>query len=338
MTGDGLLGVAVVGLGVGEQHARAFAADSRCRVLSLYDLDAERARSLALSLPPAAVARSFEEMLATPGVDVVSIASYDDAHADQVLAALGAGKHVFVEKPLCRTYEELVRIKAAWVSAGCRLRLRSNLALRASPLFRWVRRAIGEGALGRIYSFQGDYLYGRLAKITEGWRGEVENYSVMEGGGVHLVDLLRWLAGERPFRVTATGNRIASAGTAFRYNDFVTATFEFQSGLIATINANFGCVHRHQHVVRAFGTAATFLYDDAGARLHRSRDPEERAERIDLPPLPAGKGALVPDFVDAVLSDHDDRAETQSFFDGIMACIAADRAVRSGEWEIIEEV
>src|SRR6185503_7475057 len=100
----------------------------------------------------------------------------------------------------------------------------------------------------------------------------VPDYSVMAGGGVHLVDLMLWLTGQQPTTVSAVGNRIATANSRFAYDDFVTATYAFPSGLVGRITANFGCVHRHQHVVRVFGTKGTFIHDDAGARLHWTRD------------------------------------------------------------------
>ncbi len=305
---------------------------------SLFDLNAGRGCPFAGESPGCEVADSFEATLDRSDVDVIAIASYDDAHFRQVLAALGAGKHVFVEKPICRTVAELARIKEQWLAADGRLKLRSNLVLRSAPLYRWLRERIRTGSLGKLYAFDGDYLYGRMHKITEGWRQNVADYSVMEGGGVHLVDLLLWLTGERPAAATAVGNRLCTEGTAFKYNDFVATTLEFDSGLVARITANFGCVHRHQHVMRVFGTAATFLYDDAGARLHSSRDPQVPQERPPHAPLPSAKGDLVPDFVAAIIDDKDDRAETQSFFDGISICIAADRAAVTGKKERIEYV
>lgn len=332
------LGIGVVGLGVGEQHARAFHAHSACEVRTLCDLDAGRARTLATEFPGCAVAERFEEMLVDPRLDVLAIASFDDAHYQHVIAALQAGKHVFVEKPVCRTLTELADVRARWQAKGGRLKLRSNLVLRAAPLYFWLRERICAGDLGQIFAFDGDYLYGRLHKITEGWRKDVTGYSVMEGGGVHLVDLLLWLTGERPVAVTAVGNRICTNATAFRYNDFVAATFAFESGLIARVTANFGCVHPHQHVVRVFGTQATFLHDDAGSRWSRSSDPAVQPEQLAQAPLPSHKGALVPGFVSAILEDADDSAQTQSFFDGISVCIAADRAVTTGRKESVEYI
>ena len=53
------------------------------------------------------------------------------------------------------------------------------------------------GVFGRIYAFEGDYLYGRMFKITNGWRRNIPDYSVMTGGGIHLIDLFLWLTGEK---------------------------------------------------------------------------------------------------------------------------------------------
>lgn len=324
------LGAAVVGLGVGEQHARAYRTLAPCELRWLYDVEPGKAEGMAEKLGEGQPAHSFEQILRDPGVEIVSIASYDDAHCDQVVAALEAGKHVFVEKPLCRTISELQMIKAAWRRHRGAVKLFSNLVLRAAPAYQWVRQKLRAGEFGAPYAFDGEYLYGRLEKITQGWRKSVPDYSVMQGGGIHLVDLLLWLTGERPVSVFAAGNRVCTQQTEFRFPDYVTATLRFASGLIARIAANFGCVHRHQHVVRMFGTQATFLYDDAGPRLHLTRDPAAAAAPVALAPLPTSKGALIPSFVAAILSDENLDAYTQELFDDISICAACDESVRTG--------
>ncbi|MBI4662340.1 MAG: Gfo/Idh/MocA family oxidoreductase [Verrucomicrobia bacterium] len=324
-------GVAICGLGIGEQHARAFHALPACRLRWLYDLDTARSRAAADRLGAGTVAPDFPSILSDPTVEIVSIASFDDAHSDQVIKSLRAGKRVFVEKPLCRTFEELRLIKQTWVAAG-RMRLASNLVLRAAPLYVWLRRAVQDGEFGEIYAFDGDYLYGRIEKITQGWRKDVANYSVMLGGGVHLVDLMVWITGQKPESVVAFGNRICTAGTEFQPHDFVAATFRFSSGLVGRITANFGCVHPHHHGVRIFGTKKTFIYDDQGPRVHDTRDPEKLPARIDLAPLPASKGDLIPGFVRGVLDGANKaEAETQHEFDVISACVATDEAVVQGQ-------
>lgn len=331
------LRVGIIGLGVGEKHMEGYLRHPLCRVEALCDFSREKMALAQAKCGHARLCAHPREILSDPEIDLVSIASYDDAHFEQTLAALNNGKHVFVEKPLCRSLEELKAIKAAML-ANPHLRMSSNLVLRAAPVYNWLRSLISEGALGEIYAFDGDYLYGRLHKITQGWRKDVDDYSVMQGGGIHIVDLMIWLTGQAPVTVSAAGNSICSIGTDFRFHDFVSASYEFSSGMVARITANFGCVHSHQHVVRVFGTKGTFIYDDQGPRVHTSRDPSVAAAKVDLPALPATKGDLIPGFVQSVANGDGSICSTQQEFDVISACIAADLAERKKQSVEIEYV
>lgn len=338
LVGKEKLKVAVIGLGVGEQHAAAFQALTECSVVAVCDTSEEKLQAVGAKFPTARLLREAGDIFQDPEIDIVSVASYDDAHFSHVIQALEAGKHVFVEKPLCQTSDQLLSIKNAWARHQGRVKLASNLVLRAAPVFRWLRDQVAEGKMGEVYSFDGDYLYGRLHKITEGWRKNVRDYSVMEGGGIHLIDLLLWICGERPETVTASGNRICTRGTAFRYNDYVTTTLECPSGMLGRITANFGCVHPHQHVLRVFGTKATFIHDDAGPRMQAARDPAPPAAPVALAALPPTKGALIPNFVSAIVRDEDTTADTQSVFDGISLCLACDKALQSHACEKVHYV
>ena len=179
------IGVAVVGLGIGVQHARAYHKIDNCVIHWFYDLSYMKAKAVADEFGQGKVAASFEEVLHDPNVQIVSIASYDSAHFGQVVAALDVGKHVFVEKPICRTINELEIVKQAWGRHRNKLKLSSNLVLRSAPLYQWLKRKVESEGFGEIYAFDGDYLYGRLHKITQGWRQNEANYSVMLGGGIH---------------------------------------------------------------------------------------------------------------------------------------------------------
>ncbi len=331
------LNASVIGLGIGEQHAAMYARLPHTRLRWLYDISAEKAADVRARVGHGQIAPNYDSILADVETAVVSIASYDHLHHQEVLAALAAGKHVFVEKPLCRTVSEVAAVKAAWATAG-EPHLRSNLVLRAAPVYRWLRSAIEDGLLGTVYAVDGDYLYGRLHKITEGWRRDVPDYSVMEGGGIHMVDLMMTMCGERPVRAASVGTDLCTRGTGFRHADFMATTFEFPSGVIGRITANFGCVHRHHHVLRVFGTEATFIYDDAGPRLHKTRDEDSNATPIDLETLPRHKGDLIPDFVDAILSGRDAEPEAQREFNLVCAVAAADRAFAAGQPQDIEYV
>jgi predicted dehydrogenase len=328
------LGVAVVGLGIGEKHLRAYYADHRCEVRWVLDYNNDKAKILA-NETGAGVGSSFEALLGDENVQIVSIASFDNDHAFQVIQALEAGKHVFVEKPLCQTLDELKKIQQIWSKRDGKLKLASNLILRATPVYQWLKEKILAGDFGKIYSFDGEYLYGRLHKITKGWRNIMDNYSVMEGGGIHMIDLMLWLTDERPQKVVSMANRISTEGTTFRYNDFVASTMQMESGLVGRIVANFGSMHRHQHVIRVYGTKGTFIYDDMGARVHWTRDEDAKAMELNMPTLPANKGDLIPAFVSAVINDEDICEQTQAVFDGLSISAACDRAAQTQRLENI---
>lgn len=324
-----LIPAAVLGLGVGEQHARAW---NRCRGAVLYgvcDLNPIRARRVARRLKTRNF-RDWPEILGNSRIEAVSIATFDGQHAGQVMKALAAGKHVFVEKPLCRTAEELKKIRQIWVRK--KTALMGNLVLRAAPLYWYLDRMIRSGKLGKIYAIDGDYLYGRIHKITGGWRSRDKTYSAMAGGGVHLLDLMLGFAREKPGWVTAVGNRISTRGSRFRLQDFVSAVFEFPSGLIGRITANFGCMHKHHHCLRIFGTRGTVVVDDAGARWHRSRQPASVPVFLRLKRLPTSKGVLIPHFASLIGAGGRARriAAEREFL--LAAClIAADKALQSGK-------
>jgi predicted dehydrogenase len=332
-----MLGCSVIGLGVGEQHARTYAGMSTCTLRWLFDLDPARAIRLAAALPCARVPATFEEILTDPSTHLISLATYDAAHTRQAIAAMHAGKHIFVEKPLCRSMEELRSIQTAWDRCG-RPFLSSNLVLRAAPLYAWLKHQIQNGTLGELYAIDGEYLYGRLHKITDGWRKDESGYSVLLGGGIHLADLMLWLTDQKPTRVFTAGNRIATAGTAFRSPDFAAATFQFPSGLVGRITSNFGCVHHHQHILRLFGTKATFVYDDQGPRLYTSRDPGSSPKRLKQAPLPDGKGTLLPGLVEDILKARDPAPRARREFDLMSVCLAADRSLAQGRPTEIEYV
>ena len=332
------LGVAVVGLGVGQQHLRTYLRLKECSVRWIFDQNTTKAKSTIQDLDGCQNAACLEDILCDRNVDIVSIASYDADHYEQVLAVLQSGKHVFVEKPLCCNLQELKAIKKAWSASNGKLKLTSNLVLRAARLYQWLKETIESGDLGEIYAFDGDYLYGRLDKITDGWRKTEKDYSVMLGGSIHLIDLMLWLTNQKPTNVHSVGNRICTRETSFKYNDYVSSTFSFESGLIGRITANFGCVHRHHHVIRIFGTRATFIYDDKGPRLHQNRDPMLLSVPVDYPPLPKTKGDLIPDFVVAISQDLDWTNHTQKMFDTISVCIACDCASDSYSAQEIEYI
>ena len=87
-----------------------------------------------------------------------------------------------------------------------------------------------KGEFGKIYYFEGDYLYGRLNKLLNGWRGKDKKYSVMLGGGIHMIDLMVLFLGNFPVEVISSGNKIVTKNTKYNNDDFVISNFKFKNG------------------------------------------------------------------------------------------------------------
>lgn len=321
------LRVGIVGLGVGESHITGYESDPRCRVVALCDIDREKLAAVGGRHPGRRLTTDPLSILDDSDIDAVSIASYDDAHHAQVVRALANGKHVFVEKPLCLHDAEFVEICGALRRAPA-LRLSSNLILRRAPRFQRLRERVRAGELGRLYYVEGDYNYGRIEKIVRGWRGARPFYSVTHGGAIHMIDLLLWLTGERPQRVTATGSRLSTEGTGFRFNDLVAALLEFPSGMIGKVTANFACVLPHGHAVALYGTEATFVQNTLGAAMFYSRDPAHTGEPVKELAKSLSKGDLVPSFVRAILDGGSAEVEANDVLDTMAVSLAIDRSVR----------
>ncbi len=323
---------AVIGLGVGERHIDSYESDSRCEVVALCDINAERLAEVGSRYPGKFLTTDPFALLQDPAIGVVSIASYDDAHYPQVMTAIGAGKHVFVEKPLCLMDDEFDDIDRA-LQDHPTVRLSSNFVLRRAPQFRELKTRVDAGALGRLYYFEGDYNYGRMEKITDGWRGEIPFYSASHGGAIHLIDLALWLSGGRVDEVTAVGNQIATAGTRFRFPDMVTALLRFEDGMTAKVTANFGCVCPHHHALNVYGTQGTFIHGYQGGVFYHSRDPGVPAERIALSYPKAAKGDVQRTFIAHILDDTPPEVSLTDVMNAMSVSLAVERSMRSRNWE-----
>lgn len=298
------IGVAVIGLGVGAAHARAAARHAGARVVVLADRDPDRLREVAREHPGAATTPDADEAIAWPGVDVVVVATYDADHGAQVMAALDHGRHVFAEKPLCTRREELDAI-AARLTAARGLHLSSNLILRRDPRFIAAHQVIRQGKLGEVFHVEGHYLYGRLEKLTHGWRGRDPAYSVMLGGGTHVLDALAWLTGLRFGAVIgALHGNVASraAGSPFAGPDQCTALLRLGDAASAIVTANFGCVQPHAHHLTIYGTDATLRLDESGVLFTRSRDRDNPGAWWCRAWTAPDKGVLLTAFLDALLA------------------------------------
>lgn len=319
----------VIGLGVGEQHIHGYKRHPACEVVALCDLDEAKLSEVGGEHSISQLTTNAMDVLENPDVDVVSIASYDTYHCEQIEAGLQAGKHLFVEKPICLHQDELHRLRNL-SRARPELEISSNLILRMSPRFQALREAIQTKELGEIYYIEGDYDYGRLWKLTEGWRGKLDFYSVVHGGAIHIIDLLCWLTGDRVVEVAAFGNNISTRGSQFKYRDLVASILRFESGLVGKVTANFGSVRPHFHRLSVYGTQGTFVNGPGDAEWFRSRDPAVPADAVATEYPGTQKGDLIYSFIESIVSGAPAEITTDDVFDAMSVCLAIEKAADEG--------
>lgn len=272
--------VAVVGLGNAGYtlHLPALAGIPDVTVVGACDPAAER-RDRAFGRFHVPVFATFDEMVSKTAPDVVVIGTPPDSHADYCLRSFAAGAHVICEKPFVSSLEEADRVIAAAASAGRRIAL--NHEFREMPIFRAIRdEAARANKANEQVAFAQVWQLMDLPPWAEpGWRGQMLQRTLYEAG-VHLVDFLMALFGEKPVAVSAT---TSTCGVREGETDAVAlATLEFSRGRLAQIVQNRLCKGETQYFeVRAELPSASLRASFGGrarvsAGLHRSTKPHVR--------------------------------------------------------------
>ena len=286
------IAVGIVGLGnTGKQHLRFYIKNNYIEKIFVSEIK----KTKKLINTKVINDQNLIKFNKTKGKKLLSISNYDKDHSKFIIKYLN-NNHIFVEKPMCRNFKQLNEIYKIAKKNKFKNLLSSNLVLRDSKIFNKIKKKIRNGEFGKIYYFEGDYLYGRLKKLTKGWRGLDKDYSVTLGGGIHLIDLMINFFGQLPEFVETYSNKIVTSKNKFKFKDFTQSNYFFKSGAIAKISSNFGCVHKHQHVLKVYGTKKTFIYDDMGARIFNRRDPSSAKIHM-VKKLYNGKDCLLPAFL-----------------------------------------
>ena len=324
-----VLKAAVIGLGVGEQHIYGYEQGNECQVVSLCDKNHEKLKEVGLRHPGKKTFTDPEKILFDESIDIVSIATYDDSHYELIEKSIKNGKHIFVEKPLCLTTKEYNCI-CDLLRANPQIKVSSNLILRKSPRFINLKRKVDEGIFGEPYYFEGDYDYGRIHKILNGWRGEITNYSVVHGGAIHLIDLISWIFKKKVIEVFAYGTNIATKNHQLGFNDMVSSLLKFENGAIAKIGSNYSCVTPHFHRLSIYGTRGTFQQSHAGTVFIDSRDPSIMPDIIDDPYPGVEKSDLIPSFVNSISENSECNVTKQEVCDVMAISLAIEESIKTG--------
>ncbi len=248
--------VGIIGTGnIAQQHANSYHLLENVEIAACCDLNLERAKAFAEKNHIAAVYGSFEEMLEKEKeLIAVSVTTWNNAHMPASIAALNAGKHVLVEKPMAMNAEEGRKMKEAAEKNGKLLMV--GFVRRFDVKTDIAKEYIASGEVGDIY-----YAKTKCIRRCGNPLGWFADKSLSGGGplidlGVHMIDLARYLMG-KPRAVSAygvTAKKIGpmenikhhhrylaySAGTgACDVEDFATAIVRFENGAALHVEVSF---------------------------------------------------------------------------------------------------
>jgi predicted dehydrogenase len=336
------VGFGVIGLGNwGQMHVTAFKGHPAAEVVAVCDANATRAKEVAAREGVPKWYQSVEELVADPRIDAVSIATPDFAHTDVALAAIRAGKHVLIEKPLATTLEDCERIVAAAEGSGAKFMV--DFHNRWSPMFNQAKRSVDEGRLGElrlVYLRLND----RISIPTEmlPWAGRS---TVLWFVGTHCVDTLRWLYGREIERVYAVKRNGVLTSRGIDTPDFFESTLEFAGGGVAVVencwilpNTTPNLIDLKCEIIGTEGAA----YIDASHHRAVERYTREGGEYPDLFVCPKIRGRIkgfaidsLHYFVDCIVEDREPMCTARDGMAVSRVVLALERSAAEGKPVIV---
>jgi predicted dehydrogenase len=179
---------AIAGLGRwGRSLVEAAQRGGRLQISHAVEPDAEAARAFSAG-HHLTLSKDLDEVLADPAIDAVLLATPHSQHLSQVIAAAGAGKQIFCEKPLALRRDHATRMFEACREAGVVLAVGHNR--RFWPSLRMLREIVARGELGTILHVEGHNSNENSQAITQGWRLSPEESpgGGLTGAGLHVLD------------------------------------------------------------------------------------------------------------------------------------------------------
>ncbi|WP_323005123.1 Gfo/Idh/MocA family oxidoreductase [Pseudorhodobacter sp.] len=341
-----MIKVLIAGLGnMGKSHALALHNHPGAQVVGLVNRSGVAPEGVLQTYP---CYDDFYTALAATKPDLVVVATYTDTHADYAIAAMEAGAHVFVEKPLAMTGDEADRVVAKAVETGRKLVV--GYILRHHPS--WQRLIAEARALGGPYVFRLNLNQQSRGAEWETHKSLMETTSPIVDCGVHYVDVMCQITDAKPVKVHGIGLRLSDeiAPDMYNYGQFQVS---FSDGSVGWYEAGWGpMISETAYFVKdiispngsvsivaeeAWDSADVDRHTKVGAlRLH----PVVGADRmIELPDEPGHQQLCdaEQDFVlRAIAEDIDLTRHMTDAVQSLKICLAADHSIRSGQAVLLE--
>ncbi|MCW4114240.1 Gfo/Idh/MocA family oxidoreductase [Aurantimonas sp. MSK8Z-1] len=341
------LRVLVAGLGnMGLSHALAYEAIDGFEIAGLVN---RSPKALPEALAGHVIRPDFDEALRELAPDVVSICTYSDAHAEQAIAAMEAGAHVFVEKPLATSVADAERVVAAAKANGRKLVV--GYILRHHPS--WMRLIAEARALGGPYVFRMNLNQQSVGPTWQTHKALMQTTPPIVDCGVHYVDVMCQITDAKPVEVRGMGLRLSDEIAPDMYN-YGHLQVIFADGSVGWYEAAWGPMISEaaffvKDVMSPNGAVSIVM--DEGAKSD-DIDTHTRTARIRIHRAAAADGRFAqPDemlqmagepghqelcereqrfVLEAIRTDADLSRHMEDAVQSLRICLAADESVRSG--------
>lgn len=279
------LNIGIAGLGrLGQRHAQTLAFQTRhCKLVSACSpVAAERDWAAATIGPDLALHSDFDAFVRDPAIDAVVLVTPTSLHAEQAIAALEAGKHVFIEKPLALNLADCERVQAVGELHPKQVAM-VGFVRRFDPSYGNAFAAVQRGDVGRPFLVRSqtcdqndpDGFFVRFAPTSGG---------IFMDCSVHDIDLARWMLGNpKATRAFASGTIALHPGLAACNDvDNGLAIVEFEGGARAVFYASRTLPHGHETTTEVIGTSGTL---NIGVGAERDRVQYRSAAGVSHQPL-----------------------------------------------------
>jgi len=337
-----MYGVGMVGAGwVATEHIRAFECNPDSRVVAICSSSRASAEAKAKEMElDVAICDTYEEMLARPDVDIVSIGTPSHLHFEEVMKASEAGKHMLIEKPAAFETEQLAKMRDSIRSSGVRTVV--GFVLRWNPLFDIIKSIVANDMIGKIYYQETDYQH-NIGDWARGWKwygkADLGGGSLL-GAGIHAVDALRWFAGDGPEATMDIAEVHAYSGGYRRkkgeidYDGFIVAIMKMEDGSIAKVSSNWDCVMPYRFPIEIFGDKGTVKSN----RLYSTKLPGQ-TDFVTIPTILPDSGEVshhpfqpeIDHLISCIRSGRESHCNLEDSINSHEACIAADMSAATGK-------
>lgn len=253
------LNVGIIGTGrIGRVHAKHLAYQIPGATLSaVADIDAEAARDCAQQFDIPEAVQDYRTLLGDEAIEAVIICSSTDTHAQIIEEAAEAGKHIFCEKPIASTLEEIDHALEVVERSGVKFQVGFNR--RFDPSFRRIREAVKQGEVGEPHL---------LHLISRDPSPPPIDYIRSSGGmffdmTIHDFDMARFLIGSDVQEIyTAADVHVDPAIEEVGDLDTAVITLRFENGVIGTIDNSRKAVYGYDQRAEVFGSGGRVQSDN----------------------------------------------------------------------------